>query len=44
VKLAPTHLGKAHDRAPKAAETDATKGSLAIVRRALGLALYAGSR
>jgi hypothetical protein len=35
-------LAEAHDRALKAAETDATKRALATFGRAFGLALYAG--
>jgi hypothetical protein len=35
-------VGEAHDRALKAAETDATKRALATFGKAFGLALYAG--
>ncbi len=36
--------GEVHDRALKAAETDATKRALATFGKAFGLALYAGAR
>ncbi len=36
-------MGEVHDRALKAAETDATKRALATFGRAFGLALYAGT-
>ena len=36
-------VGEVHDRALKAAETDATKRALATFGRAFGLALYAGT-
>ena len=39
-----TSAGEAHDRALKAAETDATKRALATFGKAFGLALYAGER
>ena len=37
-------VGEVHDRALKAAETDATKRALATFGKAFGLALYAGTR
>ena len=37
-------VGEVHDRALKAAETDATKRALATFGKAFGLALYAGGR